>query len=64
MPGRMRTVARLNPMTYAIDAPRQLSTTGWQVATILAPLVTGAATYDPRPLPRPSRCSATISAER
>jgi ABC-2 type transport system permease protein len=34
MPGWMRAVARLNPMTYAIDALRDLIMTGWQVAPL------------------------------
>jgi ABC-2 type transport system permease protein len=36
MPGWMRAVARLNPMTYAVDALRELITTGWQVAPLIA----------------------------
>jgi ABC-2 type transport system permease protein len=31
MPGWMRAVARLNPMTYAIGALRDLIMTGWQI---------------------------------
>jgi ABC-2 type transport system permease protein len=34
MPGWMRAVARLNPMTYAIDAVRELTMTGWQLAPL------------------------------
>jgi ABC-2 type transport system permease protein len=34
MPGWMRAVARLNPMTYAIDALRELIMTGWQPAPL------------------------------
>jgi ABC-2 type transport system permease protein len=34
MPGWMRAVARLNPMTYAVDALRELIMTGWQVAAL------------------------------
>jgi ABC-2 type transport system permease protein len=30
MPGWMRAVARLNPMTYAVDALREMIMTGWQ----------------------------------
>jgi len=35
MPGWMQRVARLNPMTYAIDALRTLVLTGWQVGLLL-----------------------------
>lgn len=35
MPGWMRAVARLNPMTYAVDALRELIMTGWQVAPLV-----------------------------
>jgi ABC-2 type transport system permease protein len=35
MPDWMRAVARLNPMTYAIDALRELIMSGWQVAPLL-----------------------------
>jgi len=34
MPGWMRAVARLNPMTYAIGALRELIMTGWQVEVL------------------------------
>jgi len=34
MPGWMRAVARLNPMTYAIGALRELIMTGWQVEAL------------------------------
>ncbi len=34
MPGWMRAVARLNPMTYAIDAQRALIMSGWQAAPL------------------------------
>lgn len=34
MPAWMRSVARLNPMTYAIDALRELIMTGWRVAPL------------------------------
>ena len=34
MPGWMQAVARLNPMTYAIDALRTLVLTGWQLAPL------------------------------
>jgi ABC-2 type transport system permease protein len=34
MPGWMRVVARLNPMTYTIDALRDLIMTGWQFAPL------------------------------
>ncbi len=34
MPGWMRAVARLNPMTYAVDALRELVMTGWQVEAL------------------------------
>jgi ABC-2 type transport system permease protein len=34
MPGGMRAVARLNPMTYAIDALRALILTGWQAGPL------------------------------
>jgi ABC-2 type transport system permease protein len=35
MPGWMQVVARLNPMTYAIDALRALVLTGWQAGPLL-----------------------------
>jgi ABC-2 type transport system permease protein len=35
MPGWMQVVARLNPMTYAIDALRTLILTGWQAGPLL-----------------------------
>jgi ABC-2 type transport system permease protein len=35
MPGWLRAVARLNPMTYAIDALRTLILTGWQAGPLL-----------------------------
>lgn len=35
MPGWMQAVARLNPMTYAIDALRALVLTGWQAGPLL-----------------------------
>jgi ABC-2 type transport system permease protein len=34
MPVWLRAIARLNPMTYAIDALRQLIMTGWQAAPL------------------------------
>lgn len=34
MPGWMRAVARLNPMTYAIDAVRDLILGGWQLSAL------------------------------
>jgi ABC-2 type transport system permease protein len=40
MPGWMRTVARLNPMTYAIDALRNLIMTGWQFVPLAGTAVT------------------------
>jgi ABC-2 type transport system permease protein len=40
MPGWMRAVARLNPMTYAIDALRNLIMTGWQFVPLAGTAVT------------------------
>jgi ABC-2 type transport system permease protein len=34
MPGWLRAVARLNPMTYAVDALRELIMSGWQVEAL------------------------------
>jgi ABC-2 type transport system permease protein len=34
MPGWMRPIARLNPMTYAINALRELIMTGWQIVPL------------------------------
>ncbi|HEY1626838.1 MAG TPA: ABC transporter permease, partial [Streptosporangiaceae bacterium] len=43
MPGWMRAVARLNPMTYAIDALRTLVMTGWQIPALAGTAATLAA---------------------
>ena len=40
MPGWMRAVARLNPMTYAIDSLRALIMTGWQFTALTGTAVT------------------------
>lgn len=40
MPGWMRAVARLNPMTYAIDALRDLILGGWQLTALASTIGT------------------------